>query len=269
MRPRVFPAEDLGSRSRSNIRHSSFNEAAGIPRGRRNRVSGGTVPGNSFNEAAGIPRGRQPTRPCPRPPPGPASMRPRVFPAEDKQNLTEKGPSHYGCFNEAAGIPRGRRVHPLPVRQAEVGFNEAAGIPRGRLVRPQRTIRRFVRASMRPRVFPAEDHIARIVPGLLRDASMRPRVFPAEDLPARQCFPSPCHRFNEAAGIPRGRRTEPGAPERVVACFNEAAGIPRGRLQSSTTTRYRPIGFNEAAGIPRGRLPSGLTIRCRCSYGLQ
>ena len=40
---------------------------------------------------------------------------------------------------------------------------------------------------------------------------MRPRVFPAEDprIPFRV---PPCHlRFNEAAGIPRGRHTVPDA----------------------------------------------------------
>ena len=40
------------------------------------------------------------------------------------------------------------------------GFNEAAGIPRGRLT----TSTRFVRtptASMRPRVFPAEDKLGK------------------------------------------------------------------------------------------------------------
>ena len=60
---------------------------------------------------------------------------------------------------------------------------------------------------MRPRVFPAED--ARNVKFLERAhaASMRPRVFPAEDLPrAGAGGQRPPPRFNEAAGIPRGRR---------------------------------------------------------------
>ena len=39
--------------------HPSFNEAAGIPRGRRNgSASLGPVGSYRFNEAAGIPRGR-------------------------------------------------------------------------------------------------------------------------------------------------------------------------------------------------------------------
>ena len=35
MRPRVFPAEDADSWSSRMSAHSCFNEAAGIPRGRR------------------------------------------------------------------------------------------------------------------------------------------------------------------------------------------------------------------------------------------
>ena len=65
-------------------------------------------------------------------------------------------------------------------------------------------------ASMRPRVFPAEDPGGTPVLGWLLRASMRPRVFPAEDQSGprlrRQCQ---C-RFNEAAGIPRGRRPRQG-----------------------------------------------------------
>ena len=59
-------------------------------------------------------------------------MRPRVFPAEDDPADFGKC-SHVIRFNEAAGIPRGRR-----------GAGGRAG--------PRRQ-----RASMRPRVFPAED----------------------------------------------------------------------------------------------------------------
>ena len=66
-----------------------------------------------------------------------ASMRPRVFPAEDPA-LVAATPSRDGGFNEAAGIPRGRLYH---------------GTPRIRVHT----------ASMRPRVFPAEDCIAHCV----------------------------------------------------------------------------------------------------------
>ena len=96
-------------------------------------------------------------------------------------------------------------------------FNEAAGIPRGRRgTRPQG--RRRPQASMRPRVFPAEDGAAerRAVRGA--DASMRPRVFPAEDESCRITSRRVAVRFNEAAGIPRGRRTyAPGAPHPSAA----------------------------------------------------
>ena len=35
--------------------------------------------------------------------------------------------------------------------------------------------------------------------------------------------------------------------------FNEAAGIPRGRLSKGRVSIARSFSFNEAAGIPRGR----------------
>ena len=84
---------------------------------------------------------------------------------------------------------------------------------------------------MRPRVFPAEDARPAVLSSPDLTASMRPRVFPAEDLDRRQPHVALRRlRFNEAAGIPRGRRTtaigtETSSPPR----FNEAAGIPRGR----------------------------------------
>ena len=60
MRPRVFPAEDSGRWPASPTCPCRFNEAAGIPRGRRlhpAEPAGGDL----------------------------ASMRPRVFPAEDRR----------------------------------------------------------------------------------------------------------------------------------------------------------------------------------------
>ena len=64
MRPRVFPAEDDDNEEEFDTRDTRFNEAAGIPRGRRARgVS-----------ALDVRQG--------------ASMRPRVFPAEDIQSHT-------------------------------------------------------------------------------------------------------------------------------------------------------------------------------------
>ena len=61
-----------------------------------------------------------------------------------------------------------------------MSFNEAAGIPRGRHRLPADLYGRL-RASMRPRVFPAEDAEPLSALGQLGEASMRPRVFPAED----------------------------------------------------------------------------------------
>ena len=60
---------------------------------------------------------------------------------------------------------------------------------------------------MRPRVFPAEDPqgLCAGVHGARR-ASMRPRVFPAEDTVRGRQREAELQRFNEAAGIPRGRR---------------------------------------------------------------
>ena len=112
-----------------------------------------------------------------------ASMRPRVFPAEDARSGSCIGvvPALSARFNEAAGIPRGRRSG-----------------------RARRSVT-VTGASMRPRVFPAEDgQLGQLSPGL--SASMRPRVFPAEDARAATSAEAQHGRFNEAAGIPRGRR---------------------------------------------------------------
>ena len=59
---------------------------------------------------------------------------------------------------------------------------------------------------MRPRVFPAEDPPTLMEQAIATAASMRPRVFPAEDRNDRIPRGAPCAGFNEAAGIPRGRR---------------------------------------------------------------
>ena len=136
MRPRVFPAEDpsRGGCRRAQVR--SFNEAAGIPRGRPVGVRLGRVNGNRFNEAAGIPRGRH------------------------ALHMYAKCRGSKG-FNEAAGIPRGRLVAMRRwVERAVASFNEAAGIPRGRPIFSPPSPPAIIHASMRPRVFPAEDKIA-------------------------------------------------------------------------------------------------------------
>ena len=62
-----------------------------------------------FNEAAGIPRGRHVIRLAVREVFSPASMRPRVFPAEDASLSVIPASAARSGFNEAAGIPRGRR----------------------------------------------------------------------------------------------------------------------------------------------------------------
>ena len=71
----------------------------------------------------------------------------------------------YRCwlrFNEAAGIPRGRLPHRLALlSRRQFSFNEAAGIPRGRLEGLRLDHRLCQGASMRPRVFPAEDKKAK------------------------------------------------------------------------------------------------------------
>ena len=82
MRPRVFPAEDGLLQTWNLVHCSSFNEAAGIPRGRLARGVVNTRPTYRFNEAAGIPRGRR-------------HLDPTDSPVQQR-------------FNEAAGIPRGR-----------------------------------------------------------------------------------------------------------------------------------------------------------------
>ncbi len=157
MRPRVFPAEDTSGASRGSAAHrAGFNEAAGIPRGRRVRARLVAVDCHA------------------------ASMRPRVFPAEDTSWHRAAIREHWG-FNEAAGIPRGRHTMRLMGKITSSRFNEAAGIPRGR-------------QGPRPRGARA------VCP-----ASMRPRVFPAEDSSACSGATAFCGCFNEAAGIPRGR----------------------------------------------------------------
>ena len=46
-------------------------------------------------------------------------------------------------------------------------------------------------------------------------------------------------RFNEAAGIPRGRQTMMSGGSPAHRRFNEAAGIPRGRLLPATFHQIR------------------------------
>ena len=101
MRPRVFPAEDMRARTTNRSASAGFNEAAGIPRGRRAR--------------AGPARGARG-----------ASMRPRVFPAEDSMSGSRPR-RHSTRFNEA-------RVFPAEdfgiFRMTQCGFVQASMRPR-------------------------------------------------------------------------------------------------------------------------------------------
>ncbi len=202
MRPRVFPAEDM--RTNRRVRGA-------VPASMRPRV----FPAEDAVPPALLAIDRT------------ASMRPRVFPAEDGCKHPGR---NMGChrFNEAAGIPRGRPGQGCKHQRKHGRFNEAAGIPRGRLV-PLAASLKVSQASMRPRVFPAEDtgDGAGRIPA--PHASMRPRVFPAEDAPCTSQGPHRCGGFNEAAGIPRGRRHRNRRTRGLGRRFNEAAGIPRGR----------------------------------------
>ena len=87
---------------------------------------------------------------------GQASMRPRVFPAE-RPRAFSRPVAESLCFNEAAGIPRGRPILGYGFAPVQQGFNEAAGIPRGRHKEEVVSQASMPPASMRPRVFPAED----------------------------------------------------------------------------------------------------------------
>ena len=156
-------------------------------------------------------------------------MRPRVFPRGRHCRHRGSRRADEG-FNEAAGIPRGRPVEVLfPDRRRLRSFNEAAGIPRGRRPERDRNRRGNPRASMRPRVFPAEDQEWRQAPAGEEPASMRPRVFPAE---------------GEDVVVEGVRLVRASMRPRVFPA--EDTGRPEGRREGST-------GFNEAAGIPRGR----------------
>ena len=157
MRPRVFPAEDLAEHHGGRPRRPRFNEAAGIPRGRRASHLMSASHSYSFNEAAGIPRGRHGSGCRTR------RIRPPCFneaagiPRGRRRRLRRPSSASGASFNEAAGIPRGRRDRGSPSRSSASCFNEAAGIPRGRLTYGVWMNGFGSPASMRPRVFPAED----------------------------------------------------------------------------------------------------------------
>ena len=186
MRPRVFPAEDVVAAILIDPQALASMRPRVFPAEDRVCQPAGGILGWCFNEAAGIPRGR---------------LRPHAEGARGGRR-----------FNEAAGIPRGRHPGAVVPGRRRRRFNEAAGIPRGRRAAVSSVTAAFDTASMRPRVFPAED--SKFVGQSEQQirASMRPRVFPAED---RACTRPPSigpWSFNEAAGIPRGRPSEADCP---------------------------------------------------------
>ena len=186
MRPRVFPAEDSGTAPAGFPGCSRrFNEAAGIPRGRQWVLGFIMSFLGGFNEAAGIPRGRRTGSCCAWWYSSPASMRPRVFPAED-MSYRKQGDEWYWAS---------MRPRVFPAEDPQVLATTAV---------------RLLLASMRPRVFPAEDANEIVEYNCLTlEASMRPRVFPAEDTSCGALTRELTLCFNEAAGIPRGRRRPP------------------------------------------------------------
>ena len=159
MRPRVIPAENPAEQRMETLSAVRFNEAAGNPRGKRRDRSLSQFPSlDRFNEAAGNPRGKR----CStnrHTSSGGASMRPRVIPAENLLHDGRRRCRRSG-FNEAAGNPRGKQELVSSLSLLLSRFNEAAGNPRGKPTDPTRP-RRPSRASMRPRVIPAENRARR------------------------------------------------------------------------------------------------------------
>ena len=108
-------------------------------------------------------------------------------------------------------------------------------------------------ASMRPRVFPAEDLDKEPLQRATQGASMRPRVFPAEDIRRTPFVSLLLSRFNEAAGIPRGRQAPGLTDQGAVEASMRPRVFPAEDYVSGLIDQLQAIGFNEAAGIPRGR----------------
>ena len=83
-------------------------------------------------------------------------MRPRVFPAEDKQEAQSEVHASTASMRPRV-FPAEDGTTPGPLDRGIQCFNEAAGIPRGRLNATTTYPEVTMYASMRPRVFPAED----------------------------------------------------------------------------------------------------------------
>ena len=180
MRPRVFPAEDASPGVGRRCRAESFNEAAGIPRGRRRSRRPGAGRLHASMRPRVFPAEDRRVSPL-RAGASQASMRPRVFPAEDYRVYWRQT----RAAQQASMRPRVFPAEDISFRAvsgfARSRFNEAAGIPRGRLQESPAAAPLADDASMRPRVFPAEDAPREDSVPAATTASMRPRVFPAED----------------------------------------------------------------------------------------
>ena len=104
---------------------------------------------------------------------------------------------------------------------------------------------------MRPRVFPRKTRISHSGGSPDFCASMRPRVFPAEDgISSLEYTASKYSASMRPRDIPRGRREQEhdDFPRRNL--LHEAAGIPAEDAASFIDDSPPRKRFNEAAGIP-------------------
>ena len=108
------------------------------------------------------------------------------------------------------------------------GFNEAAAFRRGR-ASSRRQQADPAQASMRPRLFAAEEPLLVGFPWHAADASMRPRLFAAEEPKVGDEYHIRAVGFNEAAAFRRGRDEFLRKVVRKGHGFNEAAAFRRGR----------------------------------------
>ncbi len=131
-------------------------------------------------------------------------------------------------FNEAAALHRGKRHMSINVDQSRSSFNEAAALHRGKpasLPSPTRSTRCFNEAAALHRGKlhgePSWDQHER--------ASMRPRLFTAENQQAHQVRRSKVGCFNEAAALHRGKQASLRWRMVGASSFNEAAALHRGK----------------------------------------
>ena len=114
---------------------------------------------------------------------------------------------------------------------------------------------------MRPRVFPAEDGVGEAIHEAGGPASMRPRVFPAEDVADRRHPPGHPRSFNEAAGIPRGRRVPALAATRSGAASMRPRVFP---AEDRRRREHRDAQLRGASMRPRVfPAEDGVYVTCR------